>query len=324
MTIKELAKACNVSSSAVSKALNGYTDINPQTKNLIIQKAKELGYIPNHYARSLSTKKKNKVAFIVKSSRNKSFIDELTIKYTTSIFKYAHNKLDIIILFDDIFKERTIDELIIYLKSLNIGGIILFGINQNKDEFYSFINNPDFKTVIIDIPIKDYNTSSIAIDDCTAQYLIAKQVIDTQTDKHLLYLSGPKDDILAQKRLQGIQQFSNENNLNLIVFDCQYQDIIAYNIVLKHHNFDCFICANDMMAIGCAKALSKLNIQKKVSGFDGIALINYIDYPIYTVVQNIEKKSQLAINEMIRLFNNEESRIVYDTFTISKNKSIYT
>ena len=53
VTIKELSKACGLSVSTVSKALNGYPDISEETRNQVRQTAQELGYHPNALARGL-------------------------------------------------------------------------------------------------------------------------------------------------------------------------------------------------------------------------------------------------------------------------------
>ena len=53
MNIKELAKSLELSTSTVSRALNGYTDVNPLTRERVQVAAKELGYRPDAGARRL-------------------------------------------------------------------------------------------------------------------------------------------------------------------------------------------------------------------------------------------------------------------------------
>lgn len=57
VSMKDIAKQCHVSIASVSKALNGYSDIGEDTRNLIIRTAHEMGYLPNSSARALKTKK---------------------------------------------------------------------------------------------------------------------------------------------------------------------------------------------------------------------------------------------------------------------------
>ena len=57
VSMKEIAKKCNVSVASVSKALNGYSDISEETRKFILKTASEMGYLPNSSARTLKTKR---------------------------------------------------------------------------------------------------------------------------------------------------------------------------------------------------------------------------------------------------------------------------
>lgn len=52
-TIRDLARRCGLSVSAVSKALNGYSDISEATREAVKQAAEEMDYHPNAHARAL-------------------------------------------------------------------------------------------------------------------------------------------------------------------------------------------------------------------------------------------------------------------------------
>ena len=53
ITIKEVAKLCGVGVSTVSRAINNHPDINPETKQKILDIIKEYNYVPNNSARNL-------------------------------------------------------------------------------------------------------------------------------------------------------------------------------------------------------------------------------------------------------------------------------
>lgn len=57
VSIKDVGRLAGVSVSTVSRAFNGYSDINPVTKQRILEAAEALGYSPNISARNLSSKK---------------------------------------------------------------------------------------------------------------------------------------------------------------------------------------------------------------------------------------------------------------------------
>ena len=68
VTMRTLAKELGLSLSAVSKALNDYPDIGPETKALVLSKAAELGYTPNLLARSLARKTSNFLGVVIRDS----------------------------------------------------------------------------------------------------------------------------------------------------------------------------------------------------------------------------------------------------------------
>ena len=55
VSLKDIAAACGVSASTVSKALNDLDDISEKRKAMIRQKANEMGYLPNMAARAFKT-----------------------------------------------------------------------------------------------------------------------------------------------------------------------------------------------------------------------------------------------------------------------------
>lgn len=81
MNIQQFAKALRLSVSTVSRALNGYTDVNAETRARIIEAAKELGYTANPMARGLRRRGTGFVAFVLsppqKNFANPFFLDLL-------------------------------------------------------------------------------------------------------------------------------------------------------------------------------------------------------------------------------------------------------
>ncbi|XID91552.1 LacI family DNA-binding transcriptional regulator [Paenibacillaceae bacterium WGS1546] len=64
-TIKDIAKKAGVSVTTVSRALNGYDDVNEETSRKIKQVATDLSYSPNAVARSLVSRKTRTIGLII-------------------------------------------------------------------------------------------------------------------------------------------------------------------------------------------------------------------------------------------------------------------
>ena len=87
VTLKDVAKKCNVSLATVSKALNGHTDIGEQTADSIRQIAKEMGYLPNAMARALKTNRSNNIGVL--------FVDKTSSGLTHEYFSEILNSLKV-------------------------------------------------------------------------------------------------------------------------------------------------------------------------------------------------------------------------------------
>lgn len=83
VSIKDVGRLAGVSVSTVSRAFNGYSDINPVTKQRILEAAEALGYSPNISARNLSSKKKQNIGLVISG-----FLQENTAQARNDEFEF--------------------------------------------------------------------------------------------------------------------------------------------------------------------------------------------------------------------------------------------
>src|SRR3954454_24893662 len=67
VTIRQLAHLSGVSVGTVSRALNGYTDVNADTRERIMRLARELDYTPAAAARSLVTQRSHVIGVFLET-----------------------------------------------------------------------------------------------------------------------------------------------------------------------------------------------------------------------------------------------------------------
>ena len=95
VSLKDIAAACGVSASTVSKALNDLDDISEKRKAMIRQKANEMGYLPNMAARALKTKMTHNIGVLFIDDYHSGPPTFLLIKvisyprFSTSVFKLS-------------------------------------------------------------------------------------------------------------------------------------------------------------------------------------------------------------------------------------------
>ena len=73
VTIKDIAKALNLSTSTVSRALRGSFEIKIETKRLVMDYAEKVNYSPNPIALSLKENKSRAIGVIVPEIANHFF-----------------------------------------------------------------------------------------------------------------------------------------------------------------------------------------------------------------------------------------------------------
>ena len=70
VSLTDIAATCGVSTATVSKALNDLPDISQERKELIREKAKEMGYLPNLAARALKTNHSYNIGILFADDKN--------------------------------------------------------------------------------------------------------------------------------------------------------------------------------------------------------------------------------------------------------------
>jgi LacI family gluconate utilization system Gnt-I transcriptional repressor len=68
--MRDVAKRAGVSTMTVSRALNEPSKVSAEMHERVIRAVKEIGYLPNHLARSLSSTRSTTVGLIVPSIDN--------------------------------------------------------------------------------------------------------------------------------------------------------------------------------------------------------------------------------------------------------------
>ena len=83
VTAKDVAEACGVSRITVNRALSGNENVKPETREKILKKAQEMGYVPNLIARSLVNGKSKMIGIVISDIKKFVFLRDCRC-YNTS------------------------------------------------------------------------------------------------------------------------------------------------------------------------------------------------------------------------------------------------
>ncbi len=123
MNLKALAKALGLSTSTVSRALNGYTDVNAQTRFRVQEMAQTMGYRPDAGARRLVRGKTDAIGIVysaaVENLGNPLFLDmagglaeRLEQDHFDLLLAVAKNESDLSV-YDRLFRGGRVDAVIV-------------------------------------------------------------------------------------------------------------------------------------------------------------------------------------------------------------------
>jgi DNA-binding LacI/PurR family transcriptional regulator len=100
VSIRDLARHLDISIGTVSRALNGKSDVNPDTRRRVLEAAERLGYVPNQSGRSLRQGTTNTIGFMIETGSDTTAHGDT---FFMSVFDgvqavFARHRLDLVAL----------------------------------------------------------------------------------------------------------------------------------------------------------------------------------------------------------------------------------
>jgi len=319
ISINDVASRAGVAKSTVSKVLNNYQLVSEETRLKVEKAVNELGYVPNSVAVSLSKKEFNRVGLVVDIRHNSQFVDEIGMQYLTGAFeKSKEYGIDVITFFSSQFDNMTASQLTSYLKSQRINCLIIYHLSIENTNLYKLIDKQEFYCVLVDCPTVNDRTSSVSIDQFTAQYDVAKKTISENVlNDKILYIAGGKGGYVTNQRLDAMKMLQKELKFEMIVKYGDFNEYKAREILLKYaKSVYIVVCASDLMAIGSVFALKEMDLFRPVCGFDGIKLMGYTNIAMNTVKQDFKKKSKRAFDELKKLLDGSKGQHIVMPYEI--------
>lgn len=307
MTIKEIAEKAGVSIATVSLALNGKSNVKEETKQVILELAKECGYNKKNMKPKKSILLVKYVNSGISIDKNGNFITELIDAIENTASRYEYNITIKNVMASDWQKD---------LSSINqedFSGIIFLATEAQEDIAIG-INNMDIPVVAVDNMFEYTDIDSIVMDNRGGIYDAVKYLYDLGHREIGFIDSYIKFDNILQ-RTEGYEKaverlkltFKDEYKITIgLTLESAYQDmLIQLNRGIKLPT--AYVAANDTLAIGVIKALKEFGIQvpEQVSiiGFDDIPYCVGLDKPLTTMKVNRDKLGEQAIKMLIGKIN---------------------
>jgi DNA-binding LacI/PurR family transcriptional regulator/signal transduction histidine kinase/ActR/RegA family two-component response regulator len=151
---------------------------------------------------------------------------------------------------------------------------------------------------------------SVVIDNRSGLAMTLDHLVTDHGRRRIFFLSGPRHNADARSRFDVYREALDRHGLpyepELVAFGdfTLAGGVRATREALDRGSvFDAFVCANDGMAIGALQVLRERGIsvpeQVSVTGFDDLVLARFVDPPLTTIRQPIERMAALSIELVI-------------------------
>lgn len=306
-TLKDIAHLLQISTAAVSKAMQGDPRISEKTKKAVQQVAKELNYQPNHLASALRKGKSNLVGVIVPRTNSNFFssviqnIEEVLNKKGYHIIITQSN--------ESYTKEcSTIDTLLF----TQVDGIIASMANETTDlSHYEKIKSKGIPLILFDRGENDLNVDYIGINDYDSSHLIIEHLI-SKGKKRIAHIGGYRRTRIFNNRIRGYidaikkHQLPTDDELliesSLTIEDGREKMI---QLLTLANPPDAVYVASDYAALGALQVLQEHHIaipdQIALVGFGNEPFTSMVTPSLSTIHQHSAEMGKLAAQTFLDL-----------------------
>ena len=269
-TLKDIAQAAGISTGAVSRILNNdpTLSVSPETKRKVFEIAQELGY----QKAKIRDKSLFKMGILQWFSAEQEMQDSYYLLVRQGIEDYCQkHSIGIIRAFQS--DEASIKTL------QGVDGLICIG-KFSHEEVQKFMNIcPNI--VFLDMPVLDYNITTLTMDFKSAVYDALDYLIELGHTK-IAYLGGKEfvgnQELFIEERKQAFVSYMNNHGLD---GSCIYEDAFStasgYQMMQKILESDnlltAIFAASDAIAFGAMRAIQ----EKGLSIPDDISIIGFND-----------------------------------------------
>jgi LacI family transcriptional regulator len=298
ITLHDVARAADVSTSTVSRILNGTAIVADDKRERVLEAIKQLGYRPNVLARGLVRGQSMNIGVLTQAISSLFHSEALMgIEEGLSgtgyhpIFVSSHLNVD---------DERGALELLI---SRQVDAIILAGSSEPDEALLDLAAR--IPLVIVGHRVAGLEHRCISIDNAQAAPLAVEHLISLG-HRQIAYISGlgmgHPDAIERFEAYRATLEAAGIPYDPRLVADADYTKrsgvLAAESLLARGVKFTGMVCTSDQVAYGARLALYRHGIQipEDVSlvGFDDLEISAYVTPPLTTVRQPILEMGRLA------------------------------
>lgn len=302
-TLEAVAARAGVSRATASRVVNGGAGVRQPLVEKVMRAVEELGYVPNHAARTLVTRRTGAVAVIIAEPEIRIFSDPFFSQQIRGISREltAQDTQLVLLLLEG---PGDYDRIGRYLAGGHVDGALAFSLHTD-DPIPAITRQAGMPTVYGGRP-----TWSSAAEHRAVPYVDAdnrggaREAVRYLWDlgrRRIAHIAGPPDQSSATDRLDGYRDVLPDMDPALVAtgeFTAESGARAMVELLEHRPRPDAVFAANDLMASGALRVLRErgLAVPEDVAlvGFDDMASVaEATDPPLTTVRQDIEGQGRL-------------------------------
>lgn len=302
-TLKDVARAAEVSVASASRVINGVGTVTEDVRGRVLEAVRQLNYVPHWGARSLVMSRTNTIGLLLPDIYGEFFSEVIRGVDDGA----REHKLHLLVS----GSHGDISELTAAMQAMSgrVDGLLVMSPVEDHGEIPGGLplNVP---MVGIGNRFGGGRQASIRIDNFAGGSAAAKHLIDIGC-KRIAHIQGPAENIEARARLRGFMAEAAAKcpgaELRTRVGD--FTERSGYEAMRELLNSpeppDGVFVANDMMAVGAVLAIkdAKLRIPNDVAvvGFDDIPLARFTSPPLSTLRVGVYEIGRRALDTLVTL-----------------------
>ena len=301
-TLEMVAERAGVGRGTVSRVINGSAQVSPRTREAVRNAIAELGYSPNHAARTLVTRRTDTVALVVSEPRDRLFADPFFADIIRGVSSVLHER-DLQLMLTTARSEAEHKRVGDYLSGFHVDGALLVSLHRD-DPLPERLAEAGVPVVHGGLP-QDSDVAApyyVEVSNVGGGRTATQRLLDIGR-RRVATITGPLDMNAGVERLRGYREAMEEAGVEvderLVVegdFSAEGGAEAMKRLLDSGADPDAVFVASDMMAIGGMRVLRSRGLQipedLALVGFDDTLMARHSDPPLTTVHQPIVRMGQ--------------------------------
>jgi LacI family transcriptional regulator len=300
-TIKEVARGAGVSVATVSRVMNNSGPVRTDTRQRILDVARELRYVPNSTARSLIMARTSTLGILLPDLHGEFFSEVIR-----GIDHRARQK-DYHILVSCSHNDQEDIEAALRAMRGRVDGLII--MSPDIDARVLGDNLPDaLPVVLLNCASLGSRFASVDIDNRAGASDMVRHLIGLGHRK-IAVVTGGTTNHDSNERLRGYEEAMREAGLGdeIVVVDGEFTEESGFRagrkLLERPDRPSAIFAFNDSMAVGVLSALQESGVavpdKISVAGFDDIPMSRYLNPPLTSVQVPIFELGSLAVDRLV-------------------------